>query len=234
MARILLLEDDTDISSLIVSHLRSLHYTVDLCANGAAGLQQALRHDYDLIIMDLGLPQIDGLDVCKQYRQANRLTPILMLTARDTEVDRVIGLEIGADDYMGKPFSIRELQARVRAILRRQDLVALHRHAPQETTRIASGALSIDASKRTVRLDEREVLLTATEFELLYFLASNPGRVYNREQLLDHVWGYTNSLYEHTVNSNINRLRSKIEEDPSQPKFILTLRGVGYKFNELT
>ncbi|PCJ26384.1 MAG: DNA-binding response regulator [SAR86 cluster bacterium] len=232
MANILILEDDIDLSSLICSHLLSMNYQVDVCDNGATGLKQAQAHEYELIILDLGLPGMDGLDVCKTYRQSNELTPILMLTARDTEIDKVIGLEMGADDYLGKPFSIRELQARVKAILRRQNLLLQARQSNNTEDIISCRGLLINPAKRLVTCKDKSVNLTAKEFDLLYFLSSNPGKVYSREQLLDQIWGYTNSYYEHTVNSNINRLRAKIENDLSQPKYIITLRGIGYKFDE--
>ena len=229
---ILVLEDDSDLSSLISSHLTGLGYQVDVCHNGAQGLYQAIEKSYDLIILDLGLPEMDGLDICKQYRKTNELTPILMLTARNAEIDMVLGLEMGADDYLGKPFSIRELQARVKAMLRRQSLLGKEPGLKEDSILNVSDELQLDAGKRQVICRDMKIDLTAKEFDLLYFLASNPGKVYNREQLLDNIWGYMNSYFEHTINSNINRLRSKIERDPSRPEYILTVRGVGYKFYE--
>ena len=228
MAKVLLLEDDADLSGLIVKHLEDIHCQVEACENGLDGLSLARKKAYDLILLDLGLPGMDGVEICRKYRAGDELTPILMLTARDSEADRVLGLEMGADDYLGKPFSIRELQARVKAILRRQNLMLENAHA----SRLIFDSLEVDLDKRLVRCLGKEVNLTAKEFDLLYFLALNAGKVYNREQLLNHVWGYTNSIYEHTVNSNINRLRSKLEIDSTRPEFILTVRGVGYKFNE--
>ena len=229
MARILLLEDDNNLSSLLTGHLQALHYGVTACGDGQEGLDLVRRQQYDLLILDLGLPGLDGLEVCRRVRQQNALTPILMLTARNSEIDRVIGLELGADDYLGKPFSLHELQARIRAILRRQHL--LNQNGGTTEQQIHHGDLTIDAARREVRLHNKVVHLTTREFDLLHFLASSPGKVYNRDQLLDRVWGYTNSNYEHTVNSNINRLRSKIEADTDNPVYIITVRGVGYKFN---
>jgi len=230
MATILVLEDDSDLSSLISTHLTGMQYRVDVCHHGAKGLQQAIANPYDLIILDLGLPEMDGLDVCKRYRASNELTPILMLTARNTELDKVIGLEMGADDYLGKPFSIRELQARVKAMLRRHSLLSKKFEPESNAEIVVNQDLCLDPAKRQVKCRSTLIDLTAREFDLLFFLASNPGRVYNREQLLDKIWGYSNSYYEHTINSNINRLRSKIELDPARPEYILTVRGVGYKF----
>ena len=195
------------------------------------GLAEAEAKRFDLIILDLMLPGIDGLEVCRRLRSKTNYTPILMLTSKSTELDRVLGLEMGADDYLTKPFSIMELVARVKAIFRRID--NLSSTNPQNALKpIAAGALAIDPEKRNVTLDGVAMDLTAKEFDLLLYFAQNPGRVYSRGQLLDHVWGYTHSGYEHTVNSHINRLRAKIEKNPNQPEFIQTVWGVGYKFSE--
>jgi two-component system OmpR family response regulator len=182
-------------------------------------------------VLDLGLPELDGLDVCKQLRQHNTKTAILMLTARNAELDRVLGLELGADDYMGKPFSLHELHARVRALLRRQ--AQLQNLSTQDSAgrQLNFVGLTIDPASHEVHCRGQAVSLTAREFDLLFFLASNAGHVYSREQLLNSIWGYTSGVYEHTVNSNINRLRNKLELDPANPDYILTVRGVGYKFH---
>jgi DNA-binding response OmpR family regulator len=198
--------------------------------NGQEGLDKALKGNFDLIILDLMLPDMDGLDICTTLRSASRYEPILMLTAKSSEVDRVLGLEIGADDYMSKPFSTRELVARVKAILRRVDVM---RSAGEgQADFLSVGDLVIDKMKRKVTVKAQPVNLTAREFDLLTHFASQPGRVYTRAQLLDQVWGYGYDGYEHTVNSHINRLRGKIEDDPARPRYILTVWGVGYSFTE--
>lgn len=229
--RILVIEDNPDIARLVELHLQDLAYTVDLAADGRSGLARARSGDFDLVILDLMLPGLDGLEVCRQLRAANNLTPILMLTAKSTELDRVLGLELGADDYLTKPFSIMELLARVKAILRRTE--QLRQAQPDaQPARIEINGLGIDPARRKVSVTGRPVELTAREFDLLYYFASHPGRVFSREHLLNQVWGYGHDGYEHTVNSHINRLRKKIEQDPAQARYILTVWGVGYKFSE--
>lgn len=228
---VLIVEDDLDIAQLVQLHLRELNCNVSLALDGVAGLAEAESKRYDLIILDLMLPGMDGLEVCRRLRSKTNYTPILMLTSKSTELDRVLGLEMGADDYLTKPFSIMELVARVKAIFRRID--SLSSTNPQNALKpIAAVPLSINPEKRSVTLNGADVELTAKEFDLLLYFAQNPGRVYSRAQLLDHVWGYTHSGYEHTVNSHINRLRAKIEKNPNQPEFIQTVWGVGYKFSE--
>lgn len=229
--KILLVEDDKDINQLICLNLESLDYDVTSVTDGAQGFELAKSQPFDLIVLDIMLPNMDGLTVCKRLRQEQIFTPILMLTAKNTEADRVIGLEVGADDYLTKPFSILELRARVKAMLRRMQFN--HNAQPASAdTRDVFGDLAIDRNKRTVVLADQEVHLTAKEFDLLLYLASSPGRVYSRNDLLDAVWGYKHSGYEHTVNSHINRLRSKLEKDPANPIYVLTVWGVGYKFND--
>jgi DNA-binding response OmpR family regulator len=226
---VLLVEDDRDIVSLVEMHLDDLGCHITSADDGRDGLDLALGREWDLVILDLGLPRVDGLEICRQLRNAGpRYTPILILTARSSEIDRVVGLEIGADDYVGKPFNILELVARVKALFRRVD--ALQAGNVARTEQIRCGALVIDPEQREVRLDGRTIELTAKEFDLLAHFAGNPGKVYTRAQLLDSVWGYSHSGYEHTVNSHINRLRAKIEPDPAQPAYIVTVWGVGYKF----
>lgn len=229
---ILVIEDDQDINNLITMNLRDQRYRVEACNDGGRGLKLALNGSYDAIVLDITLPRIDGLEICRQLRANNIITPILMLTARDSEADRVVGLEMGADDYLTKPFSIRELQARVKAILRRSDMS--QGISTSEKGVMNYDGLIINASKRTVILHDKNVELTSTEFDLLWHLAKQPGLVFSRSQLLDSVWGYQHSGYEHTVNSHINRLRNKLEYDPSMPTYILTIWGVGYKFSDLT
>ena len=229
---VLIVEDDLDIAQLVQLHLRELNCNVSLALDGVAGLAEAESKRYDLIILDLMLPGMDGLEVCRRLRSKTNYTPILMLTSKSTELDRVLGLEMGADDYLTKPFSIMELVARVKAIFRRID--SLSSTNPQNALKpIAAVPLSINPEKRSVTLNGADVELTAKEFDLLLYFAQNPGRVYSRAQLLDQVWGYTHSGYEHTVNSHINRLRAKIEKNPNQPEFIQTVWGVGYKFSEV-
>jgi DNA-binding response OmpR family regulator len=228
--QVLVIEDDEDIAKLVKLQLTELSCTVKLAFDGIVGLAEAESKPYDLIILDLMLPGIDGLEVCRRLRGKDRYTPILMLTAKSTELDRVLGLEMGADDYLTKPFSVLELAARVKAIFRRVDNLANPNVVTAQV--IECSNLRIDAAKRNVTLAGEQVDLTAKEFDLLLHFAENPGRVYTRAQLLDKVWGYTHSGYEHTVNSHINRLRAKIERNPNQPEFIQTVWGVGYKFRD--
>ena len=229
--KILVVEDNKDLARLLELHLRDLTYDVDLAFDGDAGWTQITSQPYDLIILDLMLPGIDGLEICRRIRSRPAYTPILMLTSKSTELDRVLGLEIGADDYVTKPFSIRELMARVKAIFRRIDELQSDRRQDEQSL-IRAADLVIDPQRRTVNLSDRTIVLTAKEFDLLLHFARHAGRVYTRSQLLDEVWGYGHDGYEHTVNSHINRLRAKIEANPAQPGFILTVWGVGYKFAE--
>ncbi len=228
--RILIIEDNQDIANLVSMHLKDNGYTTETANNGQTGLERAQSSAFQLIILDLMLPKLDGLQICRELRGQHINTPILMLTAKSSEVDRVLGLEIGADDYLTKPFSIQELLARVKAIFRR---IECYQHAQDNETNknIIIGDISLDADTRIVKQKDRAIDLTAKEFDLLWYFASHPGRVYSRSQLLDQVWGYGHDGYEHTVNSHINRLRSKIEDDPANPEFILTVWGVGYKFS---
>jgi DNA-binding response OmpR family regulator len=230
--RILIIEDDKDIAHLVELHLKDAGYEVSLAYDGDAGLDQALSKPRDLIILDLMLPGVNGLEICRRVRAASVYTPMLMLTSMSSELDRVLGLEMGADDYLTKPFSIRELLARVKALFRR--LEALKSEASKESQKtIQAGDMVIDAEKRKVTVQGNPVPLTAKEFDLLLHFASHPGRVYTRMELLNRVWGYGYDGYEHTVNSHINRLRAKIEDNPARPCFILGVRGVGYKFADL-
>jgi DNA-binding response OmpR family regulator len=229
--RILIIEDNTDLSQLLASHLRDLAYEVDLASDGADGLARAGRKAYNLIILDIMLPGLDGLEICRRIRERPPYVPILMLTARSSETDRVVGLEMGADDYVTKPFSIRELLARVKAIFRRAEQFGRD-GAGSVAGRIEVGGLVIDPERRAVMLNGAPVDLTAKEFDLLLYFAAHPGRVFTRSHLLDAVWGYGHDGYEHTVNSHINRLRAKIEQDPAHPRYVLTSWGVGYRFVE--
>jgi DNA-binding response OmpR family regulator len=231
MPRVLIIEDDKDIAELISIHLIDLVCEIKHCANGESGLSMAIEESFDLIILDIMLPGIDGLEVCKKLRAQEIITPILMLTAKSEEIDKVLGLEIGADDYLTKPFSIREFVARIKAILRRQRIhEKVGDQITSNTLRIEN--LVIEQDKRKVKLDGNRIELTPKEYDLLVLLATHPGRSYSREDLLNLIWGYEFSGYEHTVNSHINRLRSKIESDFSKPRYILTTWGVGYRFND--
>ncbi|MFO0700876.1 MAG: response regulator transcription factor [Nitrospira sp.] len=229
--QILVIEDDLDIAHLVEFHLRDAGYAVQVMHDGTDGLTQALAKPYDLIILDLMLPGIGGLELCRKLRANPRYSPILMLTAKSTEVDRVLGLEVGADDYLTKPFSVLELLARVKALFRRMDAL-MARAALSEPKTIQAGELTIDAGKRKAMLRGTTIDLTAKEFDLLLQFAQHPGQVYTRSKLLDLVWGYAHEGYEHTVNSHINRLRAKIEVDSSRPRYILTVWGVGYSFSD--
>jgi len=228
--RVLMIEDNADIARLVQMHLRDIHCELEIAANGLDGLERFRQQPFALVILDLMLPGLDGLEVCKALRVEPGYVPILILTAKSTELDRVLGLEVGADDYLTKPFSIPELLARIKALLRRVDALATATSNHAATLKFNS--LIIDNSKRQVFVGSKEVNLTAREFDLLLHFAHHPGHVYTRTQLLDQVWGYTHESYEHTVNSHINRLRAKIETDPAQPEHILTVWGVGYKFRE--
>jgi len=229
--KILVIEDDRDIAHLVQMHLRDLGCQVTVTHNGQQGLDLAMAQQFDLIVLDLMIPGLDGLEVCRRLRARPPYTPILMLTAKSTELDRVLGLEVGADDYLTKPFSIRELIARVKALFRRVDALAAQPETAQPDT-LRIGDLFIDTERRKVTLRGKPVELTAKEFALLLQFARHPGKVYTRTQLLDLVWNYGHDGYEHTVNSHINRLRAKIEQDPARPGYIRTVWGVGYKFAE--
>ena len=232
-ATILVAEDQADIRELLVMNLRSAAYQVTAVADGVAALASQNELASDLLILDLMMPGMDGLEVCKALRARGRNTPILMLTAKSTELDRVLGLELGADDYLTKPFSLAELLARVKALLRRADLQrAALTGAQAQSGVLRNGDLEILPAKRTVRYAGVVIDFTALEFDLLLHFAQSPGRVFSRAQLLGAVWGYTHDGYEHTVTTHINRLRAKLEADPMRPQLILTVRGAGYKLRE--
>ncbi len=226
--KVLLVEDSRDIADLMSLHLTDLNCDVTLAADGTRGLQLAKADRYNLIILDIRLPGMDGLELCRSLRSRQDYTPILMVTAKSSEVDRVLGLEIGADDYLVKPFCIPEFLARTKALLRRQEQYAQRDHGERGT--IVAGSMIVDMERRTVSIDGEIIKLTTKEFDLLAEFAKHPGRVYTRAQLLDLVWGYGHDGYEHTVNCHINRLRGKIEKNPNEPAYILTVHGVGYKF----
>ena len=229
--QVLIIEDDKDIRELVSIHLRDLVCQVKECSTGETGLAMATSERFDLIVLDIMLPGIDGFEVCRRLRGQEITTPILMLTAKSEELDKVHGLEIGADDYLTKPFSIREFVARVKAILRRHSIQAKSFDGPFENV-LRIDNLIIEQGKRKVTLKGIRLELTPKEYDLLLLLARHPGKSYSREDLLNIVWGYEFSGYEHTVNSHINRLRSKIEPDFSKPHYILTTWGIGYRFND--
>jgi len=230
--KVLVIEDNPDIAHLVALHLGDLGIAVDQAFRGDDGLSKAKNTRYDLIILDVMLPGVDGIEISRQIRSEEYYVPILMLTAKSSELDRVLGLEIGADDYLTKPFSIRELIARVKAIFRRAEAMGEASTKNEGEEILVIGDLELDSEKRKCKKQNKEIELTAKEFDLLWYFAEHPGRVYTRAQLLDSIWGYGNEGYEHTVNSHINRLRAKIEKNPSKPDYILTVWGVGYKFTE--
>lgn len=230
--KVLIIEDDANIVELLTIHLYDLGCKIVAENDGQKGLSVAKEEQFDLVILDIMLPGINGMEICRKIRQTDRQTPILMLTARSEEIDKVMGLEIGADDYMTKPFSIKEFIARVKVIFRRKEEYDVSQDAPAIASTMSFSGLEIDLDKRKVTLDNTRVELSPREFELISLLASNPGKSYSRKRLLNLVWGYDFEGYEHTVNSHINRLRGKIEKDITHPKFILTTWGVGYRFNE--
>jgi DNA-binding response OmpR family regulator len=231
--RVLVVEDDESIRNLVALHLRLEKLEVVEASDGQQGLQQARSAPFDLIVLDVMLPGLDGITVCGAIRREspNADTPILMLTARREEADKVLGLETGADDYLTKPFGIRELVARVRALLRRTRRTdaspAGHRAAVQ------AGELVVDPSRRQARLDGQEIELTVHEFELLYLLASNRGIVFSRDALMQRVWGEDTYITERSVDTLVKRVRRKIESDAANPQFILTVWGTGYKFADV-
>jgi DNA-binding response OmpR family regulator len=226
--RVLVVEDERDIARLLTLHLEDLGCTVDTRYDGHSGLARAVDGTaWSLLVLDLRLPGLDGLEICRRVRSSPGYTPILMLTARASELDRVLGLESGADDYLAKPFSVVEFAARVKAILRRVEQLARQSHLQLRTLR--AGDLEIDLDRRVASREGYQVELTAKEFDLLAHLMQHPSCVFTRAQLLDQVWGTARDSFEHTVNSHINRLRAKLEPDPTRPRYILTVWGVGYR-----
>jgi DNA-binding response OmpR family regulator len=229
--RILLVEDEQDIAELVSLHLRDVCDEVIVASDGHAGMRLATSEQWALVILDLRLPGPDGLEICRAIRRNRAYQPVLMLTSMSSELDRVLGLETGADDYLTKPFSVLELVARVRAIFRRIDNMQKAPADAGSESAVNAGKIHIDPARREVMLDGRTVDLTAREFDLLDYFVRHPGRVFRRSDLLDKVWGYGHEGYEHTVNSHINRLRAKIEDNPAKPEIIVTVWGVGYKFS---
>ncbi|ASM30229.1 TPA: winged helix-turn-helix domain-containing protein [Serratia marcescens] len=226
--RILIVEDDGDIAELLQLHLRDEGYAISHAADGNRGMAMLEQGGWDALILDLMLPGVDGLEICRRARTMTRYTPIIITSARSSEVHRVLGLELGADDYLAKPFSMLELVARVKALFRRQE--AMSRNLRMDAGVLSFNDLTIDPIAREVHLHQQPVELTPREFDLLYFFARHPGQVFSRLSLLNQVWGYQHEGYEHTVNTHINRLRIKIERNPAEPERILTVWGMGYKF----
>lgn len=231
LKKILLIEDEQDIADLLCLHLQDFGAEVTHATDGVRGLTLALQQRWDMILLDLCLPRCDGLDICEQVRQSNPETPVILVTARSSESERVRGLDMGADDYITKPFSISELIARVKALFRRSEAYKQNQDigATSGAEVIAVNKLIVNSAARTVSVDGQPIALTAREFDLLLYFAQSPGTVFKRTELLEKVWGYSFKGYLHTVNSHINRLRSKIEPDPSNPQYIETVWGVGYK-----
>ncbi len=229
--KLLVVEDDPAIQRMIGDYFRHAGYDVITVSDGESGARAALNERPTAMILDLMLPKLDGLSVCRQVRERNPSLPIIMLTAKDDVVDKVVGLEMGADDYLTKPFSLRELEARIKSVLRRARAKAGEKDE-DDPAPIVRGNLRIDPARREVTVGGRAVELTPKEFELLSLFASHPGRVYSRKYLLENIWDYTYGGYDRTIDSHINRLRAKIEENPDEPKMVLTVWGVGYKFND--
>lgn len=229
--KILIVEDELDIAELIKVSLMSLSLETEHCADGHSAIEKILGGDFSLIILDIMLPGVSGLDICKAVREKKPEQAIMMLTAKGSETDQIVGLELGADDYMTKPFSIPSFQARVRVQLRRVELLDSRREFPSNQTLIQVGSLSIDQNNHTVLLNEETIELTSLEFDLLTFFMERPDQVFSRTNLLDKVWGYDHDGYEHTVNSNINRLRRKLKTGQNENQIIQTVWGVGYKLS---
>jgi len=226
--KLLIVEDDENIAELLQLHLRKEGFDITHAADGNAGMEKLRQGGWDALILDLMLPGVDGLEICRFARTMTRYTPIVIISARSGETQRVLGLELGADDYLPKPFSMLELVARVKALFRRQE--AMSRNLRLDAGVLTFDSLSIDPLARVVQLNQQAVDLTPREFDLLYFFARNPETVFSRLNLLNEVWGYEHEGYEHTVNTHINRLRIKIEDNPAEPNFIRTVWGKGYKF----
>jgi two-component system, OmpR family, alkaline phosphatase synthesis response regulator PhoP len=225
--KIAIIEDDPNIRELIKIVVADLHLPVDEYDNGWVGLDAVQKGDYSLLILDLMLPGTNGLEICRKIRQTNTTLPILMLTSKSEDDDKIQGLDMGADDYLTKPFANGELLARVKALLRRS--TSQHKSFDQVHQVIRIGELALSLHDQLLTVNNHEVILTAKEFELLKLFMTNPGRTYSRTDILEAVWGEHYDGLEHTVNSNINRLRNKIELDPSQPKYLITVWGIGYK-----
>ena len=234
MPKIIIVEDDPAIAEMLLYHLQDLGYQIEHFDDGLKAKNFLSKAEYDLVLLDIMLPNYSGLDLCRELRQLRPSTPIMMLTSLDSEADRVVGLELGADDYLTKPFSMRECQARIKALLRRCEINNQPSPSGSDQTEIQFEELNINSVSRQVLLDGKRVELTAREFDLLLFLAQNQQQVYSRNELLDAIWGYSHEGYEHTVNTHINRLRKKLKRSDDKPHFIQTVWSVGYKFLDNT
>ena len=230
--KVLFIEDNHDLVELVRAHLEGEGYEVTAATDGPAAIAAYDGGAWGVIILDWMLPGLSGVEVLRHVRERDRRTPVLMLTARGEEADKVLGLELGCDDYMTKPFSVRELTARIKVLRRRIERAEQIANGAEREQVIEHGPLRIDHGMRKVTIGGQVVLLTVKEYDLLYTLASRPGRTFSRRQLLDLVWHQDSDVYEHTVNSHINRLRGKIEADPNRPELILTVWGIGYRFSE--
>src|SRR3989441_2869202 len=228
---LLVVEDDENISTAIREYFSRAGYNVKTVEDGLTGVKAALDDPPDAVVLDLMLPKMDGLAVCRELREKVNYLPILMLTAKDDVVDKVLGLEMGADDYITKPFSLRELEARIKSVLRRSRTSSSSDGSKDEAP-IIRGRLRIDPTRREVTIGDRQVDLTPKEFDLLRLFAANPGRVFPRKYLLEKIWDYSYEGYDRTIDSHINRLRAKIEENPDNPQLVLTVWGIGYKFTD--
>ena len=226
-----LFPQDENISTALAEYFSRAGYSVTTSPDGLAGVEAAVNSRPDVVVLDLMLPKMDGLSVCKEIRQKNPLMPIIMLTAKDDVVDKVLGLEMGADDYITKPFSLREVEARIKSVLRRARAAAAASDGRDETP-IVRGQLRVDPVRREVTIADKHVDLTPKEFDLLRLFAANPGRVFPRKYLLEKIWDYSYEGYDRTIDSHINRLRAKIEENPENPQLVLTVWGIGYKFTD--
>jgi len=228
---LLVVEDDENISSAISEYFSRAGYNVKTVEDGLMGVKTAMDESPDAVVLDIMLPKMDGLAVCRELREKANHVPILMLTAKDDVVDKVLGLEMGADDYITKPFSLRELEARIKSVLRRTKTPA-NLEGVKDEAPINRGNLRIDPARREVTIGERQVDLTPKEFDLLRLFATNPGRVFPRKYLLEKIWDYSYEGYDRTIDSHINRLRAKIEDNPENPQMVLTVWGIGYKFSD--
>lgn len=228
---VLIIEDEQPIVDILKFNLSKEGYNTLEALDGVRGLELALTSEPDLVLLDVMLPGMDGFEVCRKIRERSAV-PVIMLTAREEEVDKVLGLELGADDYMTKPFSVRELTARVKANLRRTSIDAIPKEEPETSILITSGDLTINVERYEVSKNGTVLEITIREFELLKFLATQPEKIFTREKLLENVWGYEYYGDVRTVDVTVRRLREKIEDDPSMPKYIITKRGVGYYFNK--
>jgi len=227
---VLIIEDNPGIGELVSMQIKDLGMQPVLVDRGDDGLERFQKGGIDLVVLDLMLPGLDGLSVCREIRVIPGYVPVLMLTAKSTELDRVLGLEMGADDYLTKPFSVAELAARIKALFRRVDALSSRSSEQAKAEELEVDGLRIDPVRRRVFVHGSEAELTAREFDLLWHFACHRGRVFSRAQLLDAVWGYNHEGYEHTVNTHINRLRNKVESNPAEPRYVQTVWGVGYRF----